>query len=369
MAKTSETTSMKAVIFAGGVGTRMWPLSRKKSPKQFEKIVGDKSTLQLAISRLRPEFDWHDIYISTGQQYVDIITSQVPQLPKDHILAEPEMRDVAAAVGYVASILSKKSPEQPFAILWSDHLIKKVEVFKNMLQMGGKYIAKHPDKILLIGQRARFPTQNLGWIEQGKLVTNFQGFKIHRFKRLHYRPPLKVAKKYFESPQYSWNPGYFIATPKFLLNQYQRFMPDMYQALSRLKHSYGTKTHHATLNRIYAKLEKISFDNAILERLEPDTAMVAATDMGWADIGAWEALKEALQESRSENITHGKTFTHNTKNSLIYNYTNKLTTTIDLEGMLVIVTDDVVLVCPEDSVPEIKKVVKGFESTANDKYT
>lgn len=360
---------MRAVIFAGGVGTRMWPLSRKKSPKQFEKIVGDDSTLQLAIGRLRPEFNWEDIYVSTGEQYVEIIKNQIPQLPKENIIAEPQMRDVAPAVGYVASILAKHHPEEPFAILWSDHLINKVDVFKNMLQVGADYIRQHPHKILFIGQKARFPNQNLGWIQQGKQITAVNGFKLHKFRSWHYRPNIQLARKYFNNSNYSWNPGYFVATPNFIMEQYRRFMPDMHKELKKLQESYGAADHHQNLKRLYPKLEKISFDNAILEQLEPEKAAVLTTDMGWSDIGAWEALKEALQKVHDDNITHGKVYAHNTRDSLIYNYTNKLVTTIDLDGMLVIITADVILVCPQESVPEIKKVVNSFEATGNEKYT
>src|SRR3989344_4730648 len=361
--ETISKSPMRAVIFAGGVGTRMWPLSRKKSPKQFEKIVGEQSTLQLAVERLRPEFNWSDIYVSTGEQYVSLIQSQIPQLPKENIIAEPEMRDVAPAVGYVASILAKHHPEEPFAILWSDHLINKIDVFKNILRIGADYIREHPHKILFIGQKARFPNQNLGWIQQGKQITSINGFHLHKFKSWHYRPNIQLARKYYNNTNYSWNPGYFIATPGFIMEQYHRFMPDMYKQLKILQEK------PQSIKNIYPKLESISFDNAILERLEPDKAVVLTTDMGWSDIGAWEALKEALQKTKNENITHGKVYAHNSRDSVIYNYTNKLVTTIDLDGMLVIVTDDVILVCPQESVPEIKKVVGSFESTANEKYT
>ncbi len=360
---------MRAVIFAGGVGTRMWPLSRKKSPKQFEKIVGDQSTLQLAIGRLRPEFNWSDIYISTGEQYVSLIQSQIPQLPKENIIAEPEMRDVAPAVGYVASILAKHHPEEPFAILWSDHLINKIDVFKSILRIGADYIREHPHKILFIGQKSRFPNQNLGWIQQGKQITSIDGFHLHKFKSWHYRPNIQLARKYYNNANYSWNPGYFIATPGFIMEQYRRFMPDMHKQLKTLQDSWGETNHSQHLKTIYPNLEKISFDNAILERLEPQKAAVLTTDMGWSDIGAWEALKEALQKTKNENITHGKVYAHDSRDSLIYNYTNKLVTTIDLDGMLVIVTEDVILVCPQESVPEIKKVVNSFETTNNEKYT
>ncbi len=369
MGKPQKTTNMKAVIFAGGVGTRMWPLSRKKSPKQFEKIVGSKSTLQLMVERLRPEFDWGDIYISTGDQYTKIISQQVPQIPKSNIIGEPEMRDVAPAIGYVTGILAKDDPDQPFAILWSDHLIENVEVFKNILKAGGSYISAHPDKILFIGQKARFANQNLGWIERGGKATSLNDFSVYRFKSWHYRPSLKTAKKYLRSPRYSWNPGYFIATPRFILDKYQQYMPDMYSKLQNLHQTIGKSNHKSTLKKIYPALEKISFDNAIIERIPSQQAMVLAADMGWSDIGAWIALKEALQDNPQDNTTHGKTHLHNTKDTLVYNYTNKLVTTIDLNGMLVVVTDDVIMVCPEESVPEIKKVVRGFEATANEKYT
>jgi len=366
----SSSSKTKAVIFAGGIGTRMWPLSRQHSPKQFEKIIDNQSTLQLSVSRLRPEFAWRDIYISTGQKYIELIKSQVPQIPKQNIIAEPKMRDVAPAVGYVAAILKKISGgDHPLAILWSDHLIKKPLIFKKVLAAASIYIKSHPNKILFIGQKARFPNQNLGWIQHGKSLSPISTFKAYAFKNLHYRPSPAEAKTYFKNSNYSWNPGYWVSTPNFILSQYQTFMPDMYQKLLRLQASYGQKGHQKNLDNIYPQLEKISFDNAILERMDPKDAIVVTTDLGWSDVGTWEALKEALQTNNAANLIHGKTFTHQTQNSLVYNYTNKLVTTINLSGMLVVVTDDVILVCPQDSVPQIKNVVQSFKSTANEKFT
>ena len=127
----AKASNMKAVIFAGGVGTRMWPLSRKQTPKQFEKIINDQSTLQLAVNRLRPEFNWDDIYISTGNQYTSIIKKQLPQIPKKNIIGEPVMKDVAPAVGYLMAILAKKFPQDPVVILWMPGA--GVEVFDDFI--------------------------------------------------------------------------------------------------------------------------------------------------------------------------------------------------------------------------------------------
>ena len=361
---------MKAVVFAGGAGTRMWPVSRKASPKQFERIINNQSTLELAVNRLRPEFDWSDIYISTGAEYAPIIRRQVPLLPKANLIAEPQMRDVAPAVGYAAAILAKTTPHQPFIILWSDHLMTKTDVFKQLISAGETYINTHQDKILFIGQKARFANQNVGWIETGQVVDHLGKFNIHEFKSWHYRPSIQQARVFFHNSNYSWNPGYFIATPQFLLDQYRRFMPDMYQGLIKLQQTYPTSAHSQNLNTIYPKFERIHFDHAILERLEPRQAVVVSADMGWSDIGTWEALKEALQTTSSqENITKGKVLTFQTKDSLIYNYTDKMVTTLDLEGMLVVVTQDVIMVCPQESVPQIKQVIDQLQATGNTKYT
>src|SRR3989344_295925 len=354
---------MKAVIFAGGAGTRMWPVSRKASPKQFEKLINDQSTLQLAVDRLRPEFLWEDIYISTGAEYAHIIREQVPLLPAENLIAEPEMRDVAAAVGYIAAIFSNRGRHEPFVILWSDHLMSKTVVFKQVISIGAKYIEDHQDKILFVGQKARFPNQNCGWIEMGKVIASTDNLNIHEFVSWHYRPSLQQARVFFHRPNFSWNPGYFIATPQFLLDRYQEFMPEMYKQLMILR------GHPEKLTTLYPRLEKIHFDTAILERLKPEQAVVVSADMGWSDIGTWEALKEALQKEPQENITKGKVVTYHTKDSLVYNYTDKLVATLDLEGMLIVVTPDVIMVCPQESVPDIKKVIEELITTGNKQYT
>ena len=139
---------MKIVIFAGGVGSRLWPLSRKNTPKQFEKILGEKSTLQLAVDRLQPDFAWEDIFIATGQAYADTVREQLPQLPHDHVIGEPTMRDVGPAVGLMTGILTKVAPNEPMAILWSDHLVKKEEHFRKILKTAGEVVAEDKNRII-----------------------------------------------------------------------------------------------------------------------------------------------------------------------------------------------------------------------------
>lgn len=360
---------MKAVIFAGGVGTRLWPLSRKSSPKQFEKIIGEKSTLQLAVERLRPDFAWSDIYVSTGQAYVDIVQKQLPDIPPDHVIGEPAMRDVGPAVGFITALLSSESPDEPMVILWSDHLVKQESLFRKILKTAGKVVEKDPKKIVFVGQKPRFASVNLGWIAYGKSVLKENGIEFYAFTGFQYRPDGATAKQYFISGKHAWNLGYFVTTPKNLLEQYKHFAPNLYEPMMRIAQAWHTGTFDDVLLSTYPTLEKISFDNAILEKLDPSSALVVSDNIEWSDVGAWEALKEALQESNDKNVTQGKVLLTDTKDSLVYNYTDQMLAIIDIEDMLVVNTKDVLLICKKSSVPKIKKFVEGLSGTEHDHLT
>lgn len=360
---------MKAVVFAGGVGTRLWPLSRKNSPKQFEKILGNKSTLQLAVHRLLPEFKFEDIYISTGKRYEKIVREQLPQIPEKNFIFEPAVRDVGPAVGMAMSIIGKDHPNTPVAILWSDHFVKKERRFREVLKFAENLVTKNNDLLILIGQRARFANQNLGWIEFGQEVEEIRETKVFEFKKLIYRPTLEQAEKFLETDNYAWNPGYFVTTPKFLLSQFENFAPDMWNGLLKIQNAIGTKDFDNIVEETYPALEKISFDNAILEKIDSKYVSVIAADLGWSDVGAWEALKEALEKASDENITKGKVLMNDSSDNLVFNYTDQLVVGIDLEKMLVINTDDVLLVCNKSSVPKIKKFVESLENTPNGHLT
>lgn len=357
---------MKAIIFAGGVGSRLWPLSRKKSPKQFEKIIGDKSTLQLAADRLMPDFSWQDIYVSTGAAYAPLVKKQLAALSPDHVIGEPEMRDVGPAVGLMAALLARENPLDPMVILWSDHLVKNEALFRKILVSAGDMVIKRPDTIVFVSQKPRFASENLGWIDYGDMVEKAGDIAFHSFVDFQYRPDGATAKKYFASGHHAWNLGYFVTTPRFLLTQYERFAPNLYKGLIEIAAAWKTDGFEAVLNRIYPTLEKIHFDNAILEKLDPANALVVSENIEWSDIGAWEALKEALQEADDKNVTQGKVLLTDTEDSLVYNYTDQLVTTIGVEEMLIVNTRDVVLVCKKSDVPKIKKLVERMAGTDND---
>ncbi len=361
---------MKVVFFAGGVGTRLWPLSRKEKPKQFGHIVGDKTMLQIVVQKLFPEFRWEDLYISTGEQYKKVVVDQLPEILNENIIVEPEMRDVGPAVGYVTAHFAKRTPYEPIALLWgSDHLVKNEEVFRQALKAGERLIEEDPNKIVFIGQKPRFPNQNLGYIEYGDEVNKIGDFSIFSFTGFKYRPDPELAQKFFESGQHAWNLGYFVTTPQFLWSQFEKFSPELFKELKKIYDAIDTPDYEKVSNEVYPKLEKISFDDAILEKMDFSDALVISCDIGWSDIGAWEALKEALSESIDENVTRGKVILKDSRDSLAFNYTDQLLVGIDMDELLVVATDDVLLICPKNSVPKIKKLVESLKGTEHESLT
>lgn len=361
---------MKIVFFAGGVGTRLWPLSRKNTPKQFEKIVGDKSMLQIAVGKLFPDFSWEDIYISTGKQYSETVAKQLPELSSDHVIVEPEMRDVGPAVGLITACFMKKSPNDPIALLWgSDHLVKKEEVFRSALKTANQLIRDDPNRIIFVGQEPRFASQNLGYIEFGDQIKKINNISVYSFVGFQYRPHLSTAEKFVKDGHHAWNLGYFVTTPAFLWRLFQQFSPSLFSELTKIYHVYGTDNYETVLNDVYPKIDKISFDNAILEKIDPKDAYVLSVDIGWSDIGAWEALKEALSNTKDDNVTKGKVLLEDSADCLVFNYNDQLTVGIDLKALLVINTHDVLLVCPKDSVPKIKKLVESLSGTEHESLT
>jgi len=357
---------MKIIIFAGGVGTRLWPLSRKSFPKQFIKMFNGKSTIELAVRRVK-SFGTENIYISTLDKYIPLVKKYFPGISRKNIIGEPALRNVAPAIGYNLIRLRKQGYKGPVAILWADHLIKNEANFVNVLKRGEKLIKKNPSRIVFVGVKPRFANNNLGWIHTGKAVEP-EAFK---FIEWHYKPPIAKCIKMFKSGEWFWNSGYFIMDLDYALSLYEKLQPKMYKELVKIEKSIGTKKEKTTLKKIYPTLEKIHFDNAIAEKVSTNQAVVVKADLGeWSDPGTLYALKEALIKRREDNLAKGNVSSFKTKDSLLINEErSKLLTTVGLEGFVVVNTKDVLLVVPKDKVREVSDLIKELETdTRNRNY-
>jgi mannose-1-phosphate guanylyltransferase len=254
---------MKIVIFAGGSGRRLWPISRQKSPKQFEPILGRKSTLQLAVDRVEGLYGAENIFISTNERYVEMVRGQLTQLPAQNIIGEPTRRDLAAAVGlafaHLARVSELEMANEPVAILWGDNYMDQVDNFRRTLQTAESLIKNSRAKIIFMGETPRFPNDNLGWIGLGPWKGEAAGQPYYAFESLTYRPPLDECKRMFAEKTHVWNTGYFVTTIGFVQAMYVEKQPKMWSQLSRIASTLGEGTYSETLHAIYPTLDVLSF--------------------------------------------------------------------------------------------------------------
>lgn len=345
---------MKIVIFAGGIGTRLWPLSRVNSPKQFDKIFNGKSTLQLAFNRIAPVFGAKNIFIQTGIPYKDFIREQLPLLPEENILVEPAKRDLGPAVCFAVNELSSRGHKDAVALLWADHLMDRTEEFTAALVEAEKLIKIEPERFIFLAERPRFANNNLGWIKVGRKKSQSGNYDIHGFEGWKYRPSQEECDELFKSGEAFWNPGYFVTSISFLVDRYRQLAPEIYNPV---------------FSGDYEAAKPLHFDEAIIERLDLSKAAVIKTNMGWSDPGTLYALKEALEKSHTDNVARGEVAAYNTEDSLLYNFEEgKILTAVGLRGMVVVNMPDALLIVPKEEVTHVTKLVKKMRESGLHKY-
>lgn len=363
---------MKLVIFAGGSGRRLWPISRQKSPKQFEPILGSKSTLQLAVDRVLPVYGGENIFISTNLKYVDIVRSQLPDIPAENVIGEPARRDLAPAVGLAMMHLTQanESEEEPIAILWGDNYMDQVDTFQAVLAAAEQLLTAQKARILFVGETPRFANDNLGWIGLGDELGKVGERPFYAFNSLTYRPAKELCDRFFAEKSHVWNTGYFVTTVGYIQTQYQQRQPEMWAQLQEIGAAIGGDAYLDTLHTVYPRLDSISFDDAILAFVPPADAVVLHGEMGWSDPGTLYALKEAINPAPAANVTKGQVVLESVSDALVYNYeAGKLVAVVGVEGMIVVNTEDALLVVHKDQIPLVKKMVDGLEGTDLEKYS
>ena len=362
---------MKIVIFAGGTGRRLWPISRQNSPKQFEPIIHDKSTVQLSVDRVRDTYGMANILVSTNERYADLIQNQLPALPTENLIAEPARRDLAAAVGLaMIHMLARFGPDEVVAIIWGDNYMTDERAFLSLLKSAEGVLQQKEADIVFVGETPRFANDNLGWIKLGKEFGVQNNNAYYEFKSWHYRPELEVCEQMFASGNYVWNTGYFVTTPGFIAESYELYQPAMWRELKSIGAMIGDAEYETTLHRVYPSLDVISFDDAVVQNMSADSAVVLHGVTGWSDPGTLYALKESVNPDPDANAIHGAVVAHNSRDCLLYNYEEgKLLAVAGLDGMIVVNTDDAIVVVHKDNIKQVKQLVNGLTGTELERYS
>ena len=339
---------MKVVILAGGGGTRLWPLSTPQMPKQFQKIVSNKTLLEETLSRvdfLHPK----DIYLAINKNHLPIIKKLRLKIPQKNIIIEPALRDTASCIGLAAAIIAKESPNEVMAVIYADHLIKNKKEFQEKLKIAAE-IAKKENTLNIIEVPAKEPNTHYGYVKLGKLAKKISDTEIFYLDSFTEKPDAKTAKAFVKSKKYLWNTGIYIWKAKTLLDEYKKLMPKTYEKLMEIA------AHPKKAETIYPTLEKISIDYAIMEKVDPKKVCIIKADLDWSDIGNFEAIFNELAKSKKDNVTRGKTNLLDCSGCLIYADTPKTVVAIGLKDMVIIDTKGGMLASDKTAGKRIKEL-------------
>ena len=362
MTQPKTAPNIAVVIPAGGGGTRLWPRSRRETPKQFLDIVSERTMLQETTDRVEELVPPERLYVITNARHAEPVRRQLPDVPAGNIVGEPEGRDSAPAIGLMAALLEKtQGPETIMVTLPADHVIPEDAKFRDILRAAAEIAAE--GYLVTLGIPPTGPDTGFGYIQSGDTLRadTSAGVPVYLVKQFKEKPAREVAEQYLRDGGYYWNAGMFIASVQTLRDLYQTHLPQMEASFAKIVAAHGTDHFEATLAEVFPTLEKVSVDYAIAEKA--DRVAVIPADIGWNDVGSWQRLAEVLETAGKggENIVVGHHIGVDTHGALIYS-PDRLIATIGLDDIIVIDTPDATLICPKSRSEDVKKIVEELKA-------
>ncbi len=360
--KENLTNKIIALIMAGGQGTRFWPLSREDRPKQFLKLTDDdKTMLQQTVNRVKSLMRPEQIFVATNVRYKVPIIEQLPAIPEENIIIEPFKKDTAPSIGLASLYVEKKYPGSTMVVLPADHLVKDEKRFINILKKA-VMLAVVGENLVTIGIEPNHPETGYGYIHIGEQCHSIDDNHVYKVQEFTEKPDLETAKMFLESGKYLWNSGMFIWQVNTILNKFKEHMPELYGSLEKMKRALGTELESYIIRDEFEKIKGISIDYGIIEKAED--IYVIPGDFGWDDLGSWTALERVKKADKNGNIVVGRHYGIDTKNTIIHS-TDKVVTTIGLKDIIIVNTEDAILICDKKRAQEVKEIrpVQGMSNT------
>ena len=348
---------LHAVIMAGGSGTRFWPQSRKKMPKQLLQLAGDETMIQQTVGRCESWISTENVWVVTNAVQAVETARQLADVPAEQILIEPCGRNTAPCIGLAAIRILAKDPDGIMFVMPADHVIQPRDVFQNAGREAARLVNDNPDQFVLFGVPPAYPATGYGYIERGKtLAGGTQSFEVQSFRE---KPARDVAQQYVDSGDYYWNCGIFCWSAQGILNALEKHVPEIHARLMTLKKSIGTPEWNAALESEFPQMTDISIDYAVLERADSVAVVEAAYE--WDDVGSWLAVPRLRGKDAAGNTVIGPHVVIESANNIIRTTDDHVVATLGVKDLIIVHTPDATLVAHRDDADSIRKIVAALK--------
>lgn len=356
-----------AVIMAGGSGTRLWPVSRRKHPKHILPLLEDRSLFQTTVERLEGLIPVEKLLVVTTESQHQQLKEQAPNIPEENFLLEPEPRGTASVVGLAAMVIHQRDPRAVMAILPSDHYISNNDLFQHIMKIGVQVAKK--DYLVTLGITPTFPATGYGYIQRGEPVPEYFDYPVYQVLKFKEKPAEQQAREMIAQRDHSWNSGMFIWKTDRILDEFSRQMPGLKNTLDSISTAWMTTQRAQVLSEAWRNLVPETIDYGIMEHAGK-VAVIPASGLDWNDVGSWDSLFEVLLPDENGNIVFsGQHLAVDTHASLVYgNHDGRLIVTIGVDDLIVVDSGDVLLVCKKEHAQEVRQAVEDLKNSDRKRY-
>ena len=358
MGRKSKNAELNAVIMCGGSGTRFWPASRRKTPKQFLRLFTNRSLIQETVTRLKGLIPAEQIFLLAGEEHQDMLKRHLPDIPPECYILEPLPRNTAPALALAARVLELRSPSAVIAALPADHHIADTGAFHKALKTAAEAV-RNPGAIATIGIKPEFPETGYGYIEIGKEKRG----GVHDVVKFVEKPDHKLAQEYLDGGKHLWNAGMFIMRADTLAARFEEYQPRIWNSLWKEIPAPGQAGFESRLKEVYPKLESISIDYAIMEKARGVVCVPA--DIGWSDLGSWNALEQLWPGDEAGNSASGRYYSVDSHGNIVSRGSREIAL-IGVNDLVIVERNDVVLVCARDRCQELRELISQLEQDGRD---